>query len=219
MATAALIVGGIGVIGSVIGAGKQADAATEAARIQATAAEKGQELVAQQFGATKETLDPFIQGAGGAFERQQAFAGGLGAEAQAQAFSEFQESPNVAFLREQGLRGIDQQASARGGLGGGERLKALTQFSQGLALQDFNNQFNRLGAVTGTGLGAAQSLAGAGANQAAQQANLLSQGGRAQAQGVTGRSQAFQSGLRGVGQALGTAIGGFNPQVNLQERQ
>lgn len=216
MATAAAILGGIGAIGSIVGANRQAQAATDAAKLQSQAAQRGQDLVAQQFGATQEALNPFIQGAGGAFQRQQALSGALGAEAQAQAFREFQESPNVAFLREQGIRGINQQSSALGGLGGGQRLKALTQFSQGLAQQDFNNQFNRLGAITGTGLGAAQALAGFGGQSAAQQANLIGQAGQAQAQGAIGRGQAFQSGLVGFGQGIGTILGGFNPAVNRQ---
>jgi len=216
MATAAAIVGGISAVGSFFGAREQASASTEAANLQAQAAQRGQDLSAQQFAQTQERLDPFISGASGAFERQQALSGALGPEAQQQAFSQFQESPNVAFLREQGLRGIDTQASARGQLGSGSREKARIGFSQGLALQDFNNQFNRLGAVTGTGLGAAQSLAGFGSQSAGQQAQLIGQAGAAQAQGAIGRGQAFQSGLAGIGQGLGTAIGGFRPNINRQ---
>lgn len=209
MGVVAGILGGAGFGGAIIGAEKEAEAATEAARLQSDAARRGQDLIADQFAQTRDVLNPFIKGAGGAFERQQALSGALGAEAQAQAFREFQESPNVAFLREQGLKGIDQSASAFGGLGGGQRLKALTQFSQGLAQQDLANQFNRLGAVTGTGLGAGQALAGFGGQQAAQQASLIGQAGQAQAQGALGRGQAFQSGLRGIFQAAGQAFGGF----------
>lgn len=213
MATAAAIVG---VVGSLVGANQADKASQRATRAQVRASEKGQELVSEQFGATQQALDPFIQGASGAFQRQQALSGGLGQAEQAQAFAQFQESPNVAFLRQQGLRGIDQSASARGGLGGGAREKARIQFSQGLALQDFNNQFGRLGNVSRQGLSAAQALGGFGSQQAAQQANLLGQQGQAQAQGFINRGEAFQSGLTGVGQAIGTAIGGIQPQTNIQ---
>jgi len=207
--TAAAIAGGIGLVGSLVGANQADKASQRATRAQVSASQRGQDLIREQFGQTKEALDPFIQGAGGAFERQQALSGALGEEAQRQAFASFQESPNVQFLRDQGMRGINQQASARGGLGGGSRLKALSQFNQNLAQQDFNNQFNRLGQVSRQGLSAAQALGGFGSQQAAQQSNLLGQQGQAQAQGAINRSNAFQSGLQGLGQGLGQVAGGF----------
>lgn len=212
----AAAIAGVSLIGSLVGANQADKASQRATRAQVSASRRGQDLVAQQFGATKQGLDPFIQGAGGAFQQQQALSGASGLEAQQQAFSQFQESPNVAFLREQGLRGIDTGASARGQLGSGSRDKARIGFSQGLALQDFNNQFNRLGNVSRQGLSAAQSLGGFGSQQAGQQAALLGQQGQAQAQGFLNRGQAFQSGLAGIGQAIGTAIGGFKPQTNIQ---
>ena len=160
-----------------------------------------------------------------AFQRQQALSGALGPAEQAAAFQAFEESPGVSFLREQGLRDIDRQLSAAGGLGGGSRLQAISRFNQGLALQDLQNQFNRLGAVTGVGLGAAQALAGAGQQAAAGQAQTVlgsaaaqgqafQAGGAAQAQGILGRTQAFQSGLSDLATLGGfAAMGGFNAPV------
>jgi hypothetical protein len=116
-------------------------------------------------------------GQGGSFQIQQALSGALGPEAQGLAFEQFQESPGVEFLRNQGLRLIESGAGATGGLGGGDRLRALTEFSQGLALQDLSNQFNRLGAVTGTGLTAAQALGGVSGQAAAGQSQALAKSG------------------------------------------
>jgi len=205
MATAAIIAGG-SIIGSLIGANQAGKASQRATRSQVEASKAGQDISRQQFEDTKSRLDPFIEGAGGAFQQQQAFSGALGPEAQAEAFANFQESPNVQFLREQGQKGINAGSSARGQLGSGTRLKALSSFNQGLAAQDFQNQLNRLGSISRQGLSAAQSLGGFGAQQAGQQANLLGQQGQAQAQGHINRGNAFQSGLAGVGQGFGQAI-------------
>lgn len=103
--TAAAIAGGLGLVGSLAGANQADKASQRATRAQVRASQRGQDLVSGQFEDTKERLDPFIQGAGGAFQMQQALSGALGEEAQREAFASFQESPNVQFLREQGMRG------------------------------------------------------------------------------------------------------------------
>jgi hypothetical protein len=155
-------------------------------------------------------------GVEGAFNSQQALSGALGADRQAEAFQNFQDSPGVQFLREQGLRGVDQRSASSGGLGGGERLKALTEFSQGLALQDFGNQFNRLGSITGTGLQAAQALGGISgqsgvtqAGQFAQQAGTTGQIGQAQALTTLSKQQARAQGNEQIIGGLTNIAGGF----------
>jgi hypothetical protein len=173
-------------------------AAKDAARAQKEAAEMGIDATQQQYAETKEQLMPFITGGSGAFQQQQALSGALGPAAQAEAFNAYQESPSVQFLREQGLRDVRRQAIGRGGLGSGETLKELTKFSQGLALQDFASQFNRLGSVSGAGLGAAQALAGVGSQHGITQANLIGQAGKAQATGILGAQQATSEGLEQI---------------------
>ncbi len=185
-----------------------AETAKEAGETQAAAAREALALQQQQFGETKELLSPFVSGGAAAFEQQQALSGVLGPEAQAKAYKQYQESPGVAFQREQGTRAATQAAAATGGLGGGSRLKAISEFNQGLALQDFQNQFNRLGAVTGVGLGAATSLGGFGAQSAAGQGQAIQQAAGYQAAGQVGRAQAFQSGLSDLLQIGGFAAGG-----------
>ncbi len=187
--------------------GKAQEASDKAAEEEAAAAERASEIIQQQFQATTDRLDPFIQGSSAAFQRQQALSGALGREAQEQAYQEYVESPGVAFQREQGLKGINQQLAASGGLGGASRLKAISQFNQGLAQQDFQNQFNRLGAVTGVGLGAATSLTGAGSQAAAGQAGYTGMAGSARAGGQLRRSDMFFSGLDQLGQLAGYGIG------------
>ncbi len=113
-------------------------------------------LEAQQA-RVRDVYDPYQKDAGAAFRKQQALSGALGPDAQRQAYEEFTESPGVAFLREQGMRGLESKAATTG-RAGGTRLKAISEFNQGLALQDFQNQFARLGTVTNTQLEAAGNM-------------------------------------------------------------
>ncbi len=203
---------------------QQRDAARQGLGVQQQATEQGLQLAQEQFGQVQAGLEPFTRGAAQAFRRQQALSGALGSDLQRQAFEQFQESPGVAFLREQGLRGAGATFGAQGKLGSGERLKALTEFSQGLALQDFGNQFNRLGAVTGTGLQAALGLGGlSGQNVglqanlltggAANQANLLGQQGAASALGTLGQQQASAQGLEQIAGQLPGLVTQLFPQT------
>jgi len=170
------------------------------------------------FGETKEQLLPFIQGGAPAFEQQQALSGALGPEAQAEAFANFQEDPGTEFLREQGLRLIESGAGATGGLGGGDRLRELTKFSQGLALQNLGSRFNQLGAVTGTGLTAAQALGGVSGGAASGISQALQAAGQGKAAGITGSAAGLRGGIQqlaaaaaggATGGGLGALQGGF----------
>lgn len=139
------------------------------------------------FGGSASRVDPmtgqsmFTQAAQGvgefsgaglqAQQRQAALTGALGAEAQAEAINSFNQSPGQQFLREQGELGIINQASALGGLGGGNVQRELARFGTGLAQQDFANQVNMLNQLSGQGLQAA-----------GQQGQFLSQAGQQQGQ-------------------------------------
>jgi hypothetical protein len=61
----------------------------------------------------------------------------------------FTESPDYEFRRKEGLRGVERSAAARGMLGSGRTLKALTEYSSGLASGEYGDWFNRqYGAAT-----------------------------------------------------------------------
>lgn len=199
--TTAAVIGAAAAVKGTIDARK---AAKEAARAQVGAAERGEALTERRFEAVRGGLQPFISGGLPAFEQQQALSGALGPEAQAAAFQAFQEDPGTQFLREQGLRLIGTGAATTGGLGGGERLRELTRFSQGLALQDLGARFNRLGAVSGAGLQAAQALGGVSGQATALQTGFSGQAGAAQALGILGSQQATSQGIQQlVGQIPG----------------
>jgi len=100
-------------------------------------------------------FNAFAQPGAQAINLQAALAGAMGAPAQQQAYANFQESPGQQYLREQSERALLRNSAAIGGLGGGRVRMELQRQAQGLAAQDFDNAFNRLGSITQTGLSAA----------------------------------------------------------------
>lgn len=96
-----------------------ADAATEAAGIQAGASREAAALQQQQFQQTREDLSPFREAGLPALEQQQALLGLLGEEQQQAALGALQETPGQEFIRQRAQKNLLRNASAIGGIGGG----------------------------------------------------------------------------------------------------
>lgn len=176
----------------------------DAAREQAEAARRNQELAGGRF---EQIVTPGLEIGQQAQQQQAALSGALGPEAQQAAFQGFQESPGTQFLREQGLREVGTQAAVTG-QGGGNRLRALTEFSQGLALQDLSRQQQQLGQLSQQGI----QLAGTGATLTGLETGGISAEGAAEAARATAGSQAI-TGLIGQGVGVAGAAGLFDPTV------
>lgn len=117
-------------------------------------------------------LDPYMQSGSKANDLQAALSGALGPEAQAQAFANYQTSPGVEFAQKEAERALLRNASATGGLGGGNVLRDLTQLAAGTFMQDYNNHFNQIGSVADRGYGSATTGAGLQGQQGQVQAGL-----------------------------------------------
>jgi hypothetical protein len=149
--------------------------------------------------------------------------------------SDFQTDPGYSFRLSEGLKALDRQAAARGGVMSGAALKAAGRYGQEAASQEYGNAFNRfqtnrasqaglftdaynrdrtrqldefsrLGGLMTSGQNAA---AGTSASQAAfgsNAANLMSQGAQAMGQGVIGAGQATAAGQMGAGNTYNNAI-------------
>jgi len=68
--------------------------------------------------------------------------------------------PSYKFVQEQGNRAVDRSAAARTGTLGGRAVKEGQRFASGLASQEFNNEFSRLGTLSTMGANASANLAG-----------------------------------------------------------
>jgi len=96
-------------------------------------------------------LGQFVNSGQQALGLQGALSGAQGQQAFNQAYT---DSPVQAFLREQGDRAVTRNAAAMGGLGGGNVMKELTRFGQGLAGTQLQQQIDNLGALSNQGLSA-----------------------------------------------------------------
>lgn len=159
------------------------------------------DLSRQDFQEAQERFQPFEEAGLGALEQQQRLLGLSGVGQQRQAFQEFKESPGQQFLRERGEKSLLRNASAIGGLGGGNVRSALQEQGIGFAQQDFQNQLNRLAGLSGTGQQAVQ----AGGQLTSQQAALGAQSAAGIAQGLQSAGQARATGI--IGKAAGQREG------------
>ena len=157
---------------------------------------QGIDALMQALSGSSDLLNPFIEGGGKAFDLQQAFSGALGNEAQQKAYDDYAASPGQQHLRDQGELSINRGAASSGGLGGGALQTDLQTFGTGLAAQDFNNQYNRLGQLAGRGQDASSRLSANTMGTGSNIANLIAQmgGGIAGMQQGLGRSIADSQG-------------------------
>ena len=113
---------------------------------------------------------PFMQSAlggsvGAVGESQNAIRSLLGLAGdtgQRAAFDKFRESSGYNFMRDEGIKSIGASSAAKGLLGSGSALKAITNFSSGLASQYLDKYMSQLTGLGNSGLSAAQIIAGVG---------------------------------------------------------
>lgn len=111
----------------------------------------------------------------------------------------FQGTPGYQFRLDQGMKAIDHGMGAGGMRFSGQRMKALSDYGQNTASEEFGNYTNSLRALAGMGQVSSSNTQGASGNAAAGIGNSLLAGGAARASGYTGGATAFN---QGVGNAL-----------------
>ena len=174
-------------IGGITGAKQAGQAAERAGQTQAAAAEKGIEEQRRQFDALVELMAPYVTAGTGAMGQQQALIGLQGAEAQKQAISGFEQSPLFQSLMQQGENAILQNASATGGLRGGNVQAALSQFRPQALNALIEQQYGRLGGLSTMGQASAAGQAASGLQSASNIGNLFGNQGAALAGGQMAR--------------------------------
>ncbi len=130
--------------------------------------------------------------------------------------SQFQQDPGYQFRLSEGLKALDRQAAARGGLISGAALKAAGRYGQDYASNEYQNAFNRYQTERAAQLQPLQSLAGVGQTTA----QTLGQAGQTMAQNVGDIQQsaaaARASGYVGQANAL---TGALNTGLNYYQNQ
>jgi hypothetical protein len=184
--------------GAIIGAYATSQAADKAASGQVESSEAGIAEQRRQFDAVQELLAPYVEAGTGAIAGQEDLLGLNGPEAQASAIKALETSPQYKTLVQQGEEALLQNASATGGLRGGNLQGALAQYRPQILSQLIESQFSKLGQVAGLGQASAAGTGAAAQQTGASIANLLAQQGQAQAGAALAQGQA-------VNQVTGTA--------------
>lgn len=150
----------------------------------------------------------------GALQGQQDLLGLNGVQAQQTAITNIENSPYFSGLVKQGEKAILQNASATGGLRGGNTQAALAQFRPNMLAAAIDQQYQRLGGLTSIGQNAAAGVGNAGLTTGNNVAGLLQQSGAATAGGYLASGRAIQQGLNGITNAFGTYQGMQTPVAN-----
>jgi hypothetical protein len=208
---------------------KSASAAKEAANTQAASQQGAISEQQRQFDAIQALLkpyveagktdltQPYIQAGPGAVQAMQGLAGLRGAGEQQAAIEQIKNSAQFQELAKQGEQGILQNASATGGLRGGNVQAALSQFRPALLNQLIESQYGKLAGLTALGSTSAENLlrlgqasaagtAAAGQQSAQNIGNLMVGQGAAQAAGTIGQANAYAQGATGVSGAIGGGL-------------
>lgn len=183
---------GIAVGGATLVSGyMQGEAAQDAAAVQGAASEAGIQEQRRQFDKVQELLKPYSQAGTAAIGQQQALLGMGTPEAQQQAITALQNSPQFQALQQQGETAILQNAAATGGLRGGNVQSALAQFRPALLSSLIDQQYNRLGGLSTIGQNAAAGTGAAAQTMGTNVTNLLGQQGAAAAGAEIAQGRAF----------------------------
>jgi gas vesicle protein len=121
--------------------------------------------------------------------------------------------PGYAFRLSEGLKGIDRQAAARGGLISGNALKAASGYAGDQASQEYNNAFNRYQTIRGNTLQPFQMGAAAGQSAAAMQGQANANYGSAAGQAYGNYGQGVSGAYGNQGQQANQAYGAYGSNV------
>lgn len=138
------------------------------------------------------------------------------------------QDPGYQFRLQQGQLALERSAAAKGGAASGGALKALTQYGQDYASNEYanafgryntnqTNLFNRLSSLAGTGLSATGTAVGAGTTTGAAESGNTTSGAGEQASNIlnalniqgnaiTGAANATASGYVGGANAVNGAV-------------
>lgn len=195
------------IVGEITGANDTADAAKEGSDLQYRASMAGVDEHRRQYDKMVELMAPYVNAGYGALGSQQNLLGLNGNAAQQNAINAIQNSAAFQSALQQGENSILQNASATGGLRGGNTQGALAQYSPQLLNQYIQQQYSNLGGLSGMGQASAAGQANAGQASASNIANLLQQGGAAQAGGVMAEGGAGRQAFGDLLNIGGTVLG------------
>ena len=186
-------------------------AAKEAANAQTNASQQGMEEQRRQFEALQALMKPYVDSGTGALAGQNDLLGLNGFDKQQSAIGNIENSPFFKSQYQQAENALLQNASATGGLRGGNFQEALADNRSNMLFGNVQQQLQNLSGVAANGQSAAAGLGGNGLQFGQNIAQGYQDIGQAQAGYQLGKGQIYQNllgfGLKAGAGALG--LGGF----------
>lgn len=186
----------------------QENAAEKASGAQRDASQAAIAEQRRQQAEMERLLAPYMQAGQGALVSQQALLGLSGPDAQKAAIAQIESSPQFKAMVQQGETAILQNASATGGLRGGNTQAALAQFRPAMLSQLIQQQMASLGGLSGMGAQSALGAAGYGQQGAQGVMGQLGAIGQANAGAALAEGQGMANMFSAFGGAIGT-LGGL----------
>lgn len=169
----------------IVGGLLEGEGAKDAARASAAGSAAALAENRRQYDQTRTDMMPWMEA-------------GRGALGRLQDPNAFQASPGYNFVRNEGMRGIENSFAARGGAASGNALRRLAEFNTGLASQEHGNWWNQQAGLAGVGQAATNSLGAFGANAANNAGGLMQNQANARASGIEGNTNAWSNTLQNL---------------------
>lgn len=196
--------------GTVVGGAMSSSASKKAAKTQADSADRASQIQQENFEQTRKDLAPYKQAGDTSLKQLMGQMGTNGYFNQTYDGQDTYSDPSYQFRLQQGQNAIQSSAAAQGGLLSGATLKALQNYGQESASQEYGNAYNRFNAdqtnrynrlsnLVGVGQNAAAQVGNAGAQTSQAIANNTMQGANALAAGQVGSANAWAGAANDLG--------------------
>lgn len=212
MSWGAVVAGGAALIGGAM----SSRSSKKAAQQQAESADKASEIQKEMYEQTRKDLEPYRVAGGNALEQMMGKMAPDGFFNQVYGGQKIYDDPSYQFRLNQGLKAVEQGSASQGNLLSGATLKALNNYAQESASQEYHNAYNRFNADQTNQYNRLSNLIGMGQNAAAQMGNNGMQTAQAVAQNTMAGADAMASGRIAQNNAwantlgqLGTIAGGY----------
>lgn len=200
-----------GGIASIFGGAAQKKASKKATKAQVDAYNKGIDEQKRQYDTTRADFDPYRQAGYGGLSQLGDLVGLNGGDEQSLAIEALRKSPLYQSLYANGEEALLANASATGGLRGGDTQRGLADFGRDTLATTIEAQLARLGGIAGMGMGATESVANFGQNKANAVTTLLGNIGNAKASGYLTRGGITAQQFQNAGGMLDSAVSAFMP--------
>ncbi len=198
-------------IGSFFGgnAAKKASKKAEAAQLEYL--NKALSEQQRQFDVTRSDYGPLLQLLAPSVKGLGDLTGINGTDAWTAALENVQNSPTLARIIENGEDSILANASATGGLRGGDIQRGLADFRGDAFIDELNAQMSRFAGLAGLGSGATDSISKFGAARANNMSDLFAQQGAARAGGILSRGGINAQMWNNAGAGIDSLAAAFMP--------